>query len=298
MSDLLINPLIKMIQDEFELRPPILIDIDELTEDDKSFIEKECLHSPSQFDQLNLRKLMYTKFLKGDAVMCVKESIYGKIIAIVDNAEELHNIPWKLWARIFRIFSESKKTISNNNSFRVLLLGNNIPRIFPKKGEKIEPMHINGGYTYSCNKKSIVIYRSEDATRVLIHELMHGCCLDDKNSDINSIESETEAWAEVIYFALISQGKKFIFNALMHRQSEYMRKQNEILRKHYKVNENNKTFPWRYTLGKQDVWQRWNILKERDAPPKINIHDSLRLTFPPNNMLKERFNVSYDSNML
>ena len=54
-------------------------------------------------------------------------------------------------------------------------------------------------------------------------------------------------------------------------------------------------FPWRYTIGKEDVWRRWNILQDYKSNLVVN---SLRLTYPPNNTLKKRFHVSNDSTML
>jgi hypothetical protein len=57
-------------------------------------------------------------------------------------------------------------------------------------------------------------------------------------------------------------------------------------------------FPWRYTIGKEDVWKRWGILNMRDYIPKIGRINTLRLTYPTNNMLKDRFKVLKSSTML
>ena len=54
-------------------------------------------------------------------------------------------------------------------------------------------------------------------------------------------------------------------------------------------------FPWRYTVGKEDVWRRWNILQDSNSNMVVN---SLRLTYPPDNSLKKRFHVSMDSIIL
>ena len=37
------------------------------------------------------------------------------------------------------------------------------------------------------------IYKAEDATRVLIHELMHSSCADNHENGIDIVEAETEA---------------------------------------------------------------------------------------------------------
>jgi hypothetical protein len=61
---------------------------------------------------------------------------------------------------------------------------------------------------------------------------------------------------------------------------------------------NSKEFPWRYTLGKEEVWRRWNILDLEDSKPNIKIGSSLRLTYPPNNILKKKFNIPDESTIL
>jgi hypothetical protein len=181
--------------------------------------------------------------------------------------------------------------------FKVFFLANTQLRKFPPKGTPISPENINGGYTYRCEPETILIYRAEDATRVLIHELLHACCLDRITAGIDMIEAETEAWAELIYIALLSQGKKFIFNSLLQRQSQWMRKQNERVLK-YIGHHKSRQFPWRYTIGKQEIWEKWGILKMEDTKPDIHVSKSLRLTFPPNKLLKERFKVALDSTIL
>jgi hypothetical protein len=57
-------------------------------------------------------------------------------------------------------------------------------------------------------------------------------------------------------------------------------------------------FPWRYTLGKEEVWRRWNILSEVDLAPPLQVGTSLRLTFPQNGIMKDRFKVSRSSTIL
>jgi hypothetical protein len=206
--------------------------------------------------------------------------------------EQMAELPWDLWGRILRMFSEPPR-----KPFKIFFLANKNLREFPPVGEPIKPENINGGYTYRCNPETVVIYRAEDATRVLIHELQHSCCLDKPENGVDIVEAETEAWAELIYVAILSQGKKYIFNDLLKRQSEWIRKQNAKVRKHM-TNPNSQEFPWRYTIGKEDVWQRWGILSKDDLTPPIKVENSLRLTYPPNNILKQRFKVIHYSDIL
>ncbi len=293
------SPLIKVlllkIVEEFSLSPPEFKEAS-MTEDDIIFLRDEC-NKPSPFDPNNKRKELFDKLVKQETIYSCQECQHGQIFAIWDTPKQEQELPWELWGRIFRIFDSGSKSSKrkSRNFFKTFFLANTNLREFPEKGHKIKPENINGGYTYPCNKQSIVIYRAEDATRVLIHELMHASCLDNHELGLDQVEAETEAWAELIYIALLSQGKKFIFNSLLQRQSEYMRKQNEKVEEYLGHPQD---FPWRYTIGKQEIWELWGILSNEDSKPVIHIRKSLRLTYPPDNTLKERFKVTKTSTIL
>jgi hypothetical protein len=201
-------------------------------------------------------------------------------------------MPWNLWFRILRLFSEPWQ-----KPFKIYFLANQNLREFPLGNRPIKPDNINGGYTYKCDPETIIIYRAEDATRVLIHELQHACCLDNHENHLDTVEAETEAWAEIMYIAVLSQGKKYMFNDFLQRQSEWMIKQNKKVRNHMK-NPESTEFPWRYTLGKQCVWERWGVLRTDEMRPVINVGNSLRLTYPPSTKLKEIFRVTSNSTIL
>jgi hypothetical protein len=109
------------------------------------------------------------------------------------------------------------------------------------------------------------------------------------------VEAETEAWAELFYIAILSQGNVRIFNNLLQKQSEWIIKQNRKVKKHM-TNPDSTEFPWRYTVGKEAIWSNWGILNKSLSP--ISVGNSLRLTYPPNNTLKERFKVIRESTIL
>ena len=286
----LINALLDRVRNEFS-KPDVIWKKEQVGREDLEFLKKECMKD-SDFDLLNKRKTMYDKMIQKQAHLLFYKCKYGQILTICED-DQINQIPWSLWGRILRMFYEGKK-------FKVFFLAHKSPRVFPK-GEitpeninaefSITPENINGGYTYQCNPETIVIYRAEDATRVLIHEIQHALCLDKHENGVDAVEAETEAWAELIYIGILSGGKKCIFDDMLNRQSEWIVKQNAKVKKHMKHME----FPWRYTVGKEEVWRRWNILTNFKSSLKVN---SLRLTFPPNDLLKQRFNVSSDSNIL
>jgi hypothetical protein len=287
---ILVNTLLDRVQREFSL-PEVVWENTDISKKDLRFLREEC-NKDSEFDPINKRKLMFEEMMKGNLFVVTSKCEYGQVMAVFETMDQMAELPWDLWGRILRMFSEPFR-----KPFKIFFLANRSLRQFPSEDEPITPENINGGYTYRCDPETIVIYRAEDATRVLIHELQHSCCLDNPENGVDIIEAETEAWAELFYVAIISQGKKYIFKDLIQRQSEWMIKQNRKVRQHM-MGPNTMEFPWRYTIGKEEVWERWGILRRDEMKPVINVGKSLRLTYPPNNVLKNRFKVIKESTIL
>jgi hypothetical protein len=280
---LMINILLDRIKQEFSDSEPKWERAD-ISDSDMRYLTEEC-NKTSEFDETNKRKKMYDEMIKGNKVIVKSKCQYGELITIFDKAEQMAEMPWGLWARILRLFSENNK---KHKPFKVFFLADTSLRKFPKDKEPIKPENINGGYTYRCDHETILIYRAEDATRVLIHELQHSCCLDKIENGVDLIEAETEAWAELFYIAILSKGHKNIFDDLLKKQSAWIISQNKKVRQ-YMNNPNSMEFPWRYTLGKEEVWRRWGILNTQYQ--SISLNNSLRLTYPPSQKLKEEFKV-------
>lgn len=288
----LLDAVFNLIKQEYAKKEPTWKRIT-LPKTDLAFLQKECA-TPSDFDPRNVRNGLLQKMMQGKSKEVTMTCEYGQVCAIFDNEQQKSDLPWRLWGRILRLYTEKKQNNSHtpHKPFKIFFLANTHLRQFPKQHESIQPIHINGGYTYPCNHETIIIYRAEDATRVLLHELQHSCCLDHQRDGVDRVEAETEAWAELLYVGFLSQGNPRQFKTLLQTQSDWIRCQNENVRKHIRES---KQFPWRYTVGKEAVWQRWNILQSLSAR---NACASLRLTFPPNNVLKKQFGVSSISTML
>lgn len=254
-----------------------------MTVKEKRELHREC-QGASSFDPRNTREEMMEQFLAGKMGESTKECEYGRITVILHASNTEKDIPWELWGRILRIYG---------GFYRVYVFAHPRLREFPRIGQPIEPEHINGGYTYPCRKNMIMIYRGEDATRVLIHELQHAACLDHPHHSVDQQEAETEAWAELIYIALLSEGIPSQFRILQERQSQWMCSQNHKVKRY--IGETME-FPWRYTVGKQEVWERWGILL-RCRPSSLR-HSSLRLTAPPDHEVSKRWGVRETSTLL
>ena len=281
---MIIEPLLDIIREEFRKKAPTWVTID--SQDDMPFLEKEC-NTESEFDPHQTRQNMLQRAKNGQSKIHIMRCKYGQIFVIYHDSTQYNDIPWELWGRILRLYTESFS--KNKKPFKIFFLASPHLREFPTNGP-IQPQNINGGYTYPCNHETIIIYRAEDATRVLIHELMHACCLDKMENGVDLVEAETEAWAELIYIGLLSRGTSI--STLLHKQSEWICDQNEKVQQYITTP---KQFPWRYTIGKEEVWRRWNIIVHG---PKINVGQSLRLTCPPSNTIKKSFGVSKHSTIL
>ena len=198
----LINAVMCLIQREFAIEEPTWQKI-ALPVADFSFLQKEC-NTQSEFDPHNVRKGLLDKLRDNSVFMTTMHCKYGQVCAILDQ-QQMKEMPWGLWGRILRLYSERTKQTEQTETpfkpfkpFKIFFLANKHLRQFPESLLPIQSIHINGGYTYSCNHETIVIYRAEDATRVLIHELQHSCCLDKRIHSTDIIEANTEAWAELL----------------------------------------------------------------------------------------------------
>ena len=297
---ILLDRICELIQKEYAKKEPIWRSISHIEQKDLNYLESEC-KKDSEFDPMNTRKTLLQHFYTGSSPFEVRQCDYGQVIVIYDNEEQKRDLPWGLWGRILRLYTER---YPSSTPFKVYFLASTNLRLFPRRwfdepsqrmgGEPIRPQHINGGYTYHCNRETIMIYRAEDATRVLIHELMHSCCLDKMEQGVDQVEAETEAWAELMYVGFMSQGDTAQFSKLLQQQSNWIQIQNQAVRAHIR---RPKDFPWRYTIGKQEVWERWGIL----LPVSHDIEEaqlSLRLTYPPNDRIKREYNVRRQSVIL
>lgn len=211
---------------------------------------------------------MWNGYVQGRLNLICKVCPYGKVITIYEG--DTDPTPWHIWARVFQIFGLTP------GGWRVGFFAWNAPRLLPSLGEPIGPEHVNGGYAYPCKANSIIVYRLEEATRVLIHELFHASCCD-RDLPIEEKESETEAWAEWLLVALVSGGNLKKAKELFDEQLHWMASTHATLRRFYGVS-GPESYVWRYTIGRENAYLRlgYPIPGSRIRKPK----QSSRLTSP------------------
>jgi hypothetical protein len=222
------------------------------------------VNKSSSFDKLNLKGQLINELKNNKTGVWKSYSPLGEILYIGDK----ERVNLQVWWRCIRLLS--KKPV------RIVIFSHSLLRMMPEKGHVVGPEHINGGYTNRCNSYSIVIYRKEELTRVLIHELLHASCSDPYTNDVSDIESNTEAWAEIIQCAMIAQGDINKWKTHMTTQIQYSLRQSATLRDNHNVLSKN-DYAWRYTTGKFNVWKNLGI-KIPDLPINYSPVLSLRLT--------------------
>jgi hypothetical protein len=238
--------LLQNIREEYKRPKPEII-ITEASQEDHAYISR-VMNDQNSFDSSSFMKeaanYRLRKLVSGNHTILSYTNTYN------DKAE---------WFRIMRCLAENRPT-------RILFFGSEARRNLPEKHEPIGPINVNGGYTMPCDTAAIVIYRTEDAERVLIHELLHALC-SDPDLPISELEADTEAWAELIWVAFKARGDDIPWKRLMRRQIDHGVNQAKYVEKYHGV-KNSSDYGWRYISGRLDVWNLLGI--------RLNKHKTLK----------------------
>lgn len=235
--------------------------------------EKEAV-SPNAFDRLQLKATVWNAWKAGAAKLVCKE--YGPLARVVVLLPAGAAEPdWAIWERIFMWFGAA----ANGQPWKVTLFAAQTPRQFPGLGQDLGPEHVNGGYTQPCSTTGIYIYRQEEATRVLIHELLHAACLDEPDWSIPMREAMIETWAELILIALKAKGTVVNARRLWAAQGHWVADTNWRA-KHMHNAHDLSDYGWRYLSGREDMYRRLGA--ELPAPRRTVAEKtvSLRFTHP------------------
>ena len=205
---------------------------------DIKLLEREA-NQGSKIDEINLRLEMIKKWHSKEVNLLVKELPGRTRLVFLGTDEQWSQIPWSLWSRIMQSIGHPVG--------HILFYAHPLKREFPEKGE-IQAANINAGYSYLCDQSMVVIYRFEEATRVLLHELLHTACFDNEKDTVG-LEASTEAWTELLLCSLLSKGSKVKFNELWKKQCSWIEAQTKLLKGQYNVTKPDH-YAWRYLVGK------------------------------------------------
>jgi hypothetical protein len=195
---------------------------------------------PSNFETDNFRKSLWES---GGRYHYILETPSGQNHLIVIGTAPSRRLLEVMWS----VFAAMK------SNYAVYWFTSDAKRLFPEKGGSVGPINVNGGYCRACQPGTIVIYRREDALRVLIHELQHAGCLDDHSAAIAHLETRTEAWAELIYAMVGAIVHRLRPEAAWAKQTAWSAAQNRRLENEFGVRGPD-AYAWRYTVGKEEVW--------------------------------------------
>lgn len=234
---------------------------------DTELLDRET-KGDSAIDKKNLRAEMVAAWRAGAANLYVRELPGRTRVVMLGTEEQFKSLPWAFWARVFQAIGYPVGY--------VLLYASPEARSFPAAGQPAEAQHINGGYSFLCKQSLVVVYRFEEATRVLLHELLHTACFDHEKA-VEHLEANTEAWTEVFLCGLLAKGSRKKFMSLWKKQCRWMEEQAVRLRDQHGVMDET-DYTWRYITGKLRVLEEHGFFAECGdaAVPGI----SMRMTTP------------------
>lgn len=260
-----ISNLLEPVKSDYKRSPPNF-QHETVNSDDLQYL-LNVSGQTDDFDRLGLKSDFYDRLQTNKATVEKTVCQHGEIL-LVKFKEDSYTPPWKTWWRAIRLLSPKP--------VRVAIFAHPQKRLPPTHGKPLAGEHVNGGMTMRCDAKTIIVYRKEEATRVLIHELFHANCSDPYNLDTPFLEADTEAWAELVLCAMAAKGNASEFKSLLSKQIQYALKQATSAEKYHDV-EDDTDYAWRYLSGRLDVWKRLGIVFDESKESREKIK-SLRFT--------------------
>lgn len=237
------------------------------TDQEMADLKKEC-ETESEFDPLKLKLSGWKDYKSGKFKLKCSESTLAKVICIVPAHVEP---PLEDWGRIFQWLGAGK------GKWKVYWIGSVAKREFPGRGAPMDASHVNGGYTMPCSTDGVFIYRVEEVTRVLIHELLHAACLDPVGASLPVREATVETWAELFLVAHRAGGDEGRASSLWAKQAHWISDTNHKAAAHNNVR-TEADYAWRYLNGRAGVYMGLGI--ELPKPRGLPEKSSSRFTHP------------------
>jgi hypothetical protein len=236
---LVLEEIVRTIKNQYRL-PAVKWTDEEPTAEDLKILEREAM-SQSPFDKVNFRKEMWEAYKADQAKLLCKVCPYGKVLVLKEPSSDL-KMSWSLWGRILQGFGTPANT-------RICWYAHHQPRILPAAGLDVGAEHVNGGYTLPCRTDAVVIYRLEEGTRVLIHELLHATCTDIPGQLVELTEAKTETYAELFLVGYASRGSVTLAEKLWSDQRNWIHQLNTTLAVNHGVS-SMADYSARYTLAR------------------------------------------------
>ena len=231
----------------------------EVAQKDIEVFQKES-EGESPFDKLNLKKQMYEMYESGKATIVSKQISNARVCILTENKNEFY--PWNTWNRVFQWMGKPK----DSSLWQIYIYSSKTQRILPEQGP-IGPEHLNGGYTYPCKSDCVVVYRYEEATRVLVHELLHASCTDNMNNSVEIREAATEMWTELFLVIILADGILEKALKLWNIQDHFIQDLNYTVRTFHSVRSSH-DYGARYTTLREDILNSFKLYLDKNYTPK------------------------------
>jgi hypothetical protein len=200
-----------------------------------------------------------------------------------------NDVMYNLMKRIYTIV----KIYNISYPINIWFIPTNTKRQFPKNGEMVDRVNINGGYTY-LNKHTIYVYRYEDFEKVILHEILHNSelqvpwsskCLKELcnlftisyYSEFDPTEAFIEMWALYYHIMFIAYETGSNFECLINKDIEWnMYLANKLLKykdKYFKNGWIERTNSFSYIILKTIFlcnWKNFLRLKEPYTDKQLN----------------------------
>jgi hypothetical protein len=264
------EPFLDMSSDTWAMPQEHWIDDSPRLSDTRILEKYAKIESP--IDEVNFRADMVAKWREQDSKVNLKvRELPGRTrVVFLGTDEQWSQIPWAFWSRIFQAIEHPIG--------HTLIYADPRPRVDPRESRELKAYDINGGFSYLGHQEVVVLYRFEEVTRVLFHELLHTVGFDGEKG-VEDLEAHTEAWTELFMCALLSKGKGLRFSQLWSKQVDWMMEQAESLRAERDVN-TPADYAWRYMLGKVEVLRSAGFLRGYIHRLNHEPTKSLRFTTP------------------
>ena len=264
------EPFLEMAEKVWDMAEEYWIDDSPRTED--TVILKKYAVADSPIDTVNFRADMLAKWREeGSGVNLKVRELPGRTrVVFLGTDKQWSQIPWAFWARIFQAIEHPIG--------HTLIYADPRQRVDPSVNRELTATDINGGFSYLGSQEVVVLYRFEELTRVLLHELLHTVGFDSEKSTEN-LEAYTEAWTELFMCALLSRGQTNKFTKLWKEQVNWMVEQAESLKVEYNVN-TPVDYAWRYMKGKMELLEDMGFLRGFVHKRLQKPSTSLRFTTP------------------
>ena len=244
-----LGDFLKPIQEEYSRAPPEH-HISEPTQEDMKYITGVA-NDADPFDKGGLKREIWTALSQGSATITSCKSAAHGAIHVIAMKKAPMKPAWNTWWRIVRLLSPTEPV-------RIVIFASPHGRVPPAPGRPLESQHVNGGAAFPCNPRSIVIYRAEEASRVICHELFHATCSDPYHLKVAQIEADTEAWAEMVLCAMAAKGNEAKWRRFMKQQVVYSVRQALMAERLYGV-KGPEDYGWRYLVGRLNVWRNLGL---------------------------------------